>query len=788
VAVAPGDRGVAVTGDVRNSVIVTGDNVTLNVRLDAAEGALLDRLAAAPQLIPWPTPLESRPRRFADHVDRDSEAAEALAGATQHGAANVYGEPGIGKSRLLSHAANTPEAASLPDGIAYVQAQEAPLDDVLQRLFEEFYDCGSPPVRPSRSRLRRELSGRQALVVVDGLELGQEDARAVLEAAPSCSFLVASTERRLWDAAPVLLAGFELPYALDLIEQELGRALTAEERPNAERLCEALAGHPWRIREAVARARDEGRSLADAARALGPADLLEALTVEERGVLAGLAGAGGGPVGLAHVRELSAAEDVEAVLEDLERRHLVESHSARFSLAGALRPEIEARWDLEARREHAIEHYADWSERHRGEPEVAEERPAVLDLLRWARRTGRDAAAIRLGRAVDPALAASGQFGSWGEAVDVVLGAARRRGASLDEAWALHQRGTLTACVTGPELGVPDLEAARDLRERIGDHQGEAATRHNLDVVRSIVGGGGGGGGGHGPAFYVTLAFLGALAVALGVVGGLLAYDRLSGDNGSATTTTTPGGTVLIGVPDVVGHDIEDARFELADAGLAVGEERRFSADAPEGVVVAQDPVEGTQVEEGTLVALTVSAGPRPVAVPDVVGLAEEEALRRLEDEGLKGTVTERVASNEFAAGLVFVQDPAAGTEVPADSTIALTVSNGPPPDLTARLDDVTDDCSEGPCFTIVSFTLANLSRGTVPQTFEVTITAEGGDPLTIEVEGFGAGESRKFTERLGPKDTCFDPDCFATVDVDSGDVVEETNEENNIAESSVIG
>jgi hypothetical protein len=59
---------------------------------------------------------------------------------------------------------------------------------------------------------------------------------------------------------------------------------------------------------------------------------------------------------------------------------------------------------------------------------------------------------------------------------------------------------------------------------------------------------------------------------------------------------------------------------------------------------------------------------------------------------------------------------------------------------------------------------------------------------LTIEVEGFGAGESRKFTERLGPKDTCFDPDCFATVDVDSGDVVEETNEENNIAESSVIG
>jgi len=495
VAIAPGDRGVAVSGGVRNSVIVTGDNVTLNVSLEGAEGALLDRLAEAAQPVPLPTPLDSRPRRYPNHVDREEEALAVLSAAEQSGAANVYGEPGIGKSHVLSHVAYRPEASALADGIVYVPAGEAPLDDVLQALFEEFYDCGSPPARPSRARLRRELRDRQALVVVDGLEVGPEEAQELLSSAAGCRFVAASTERSVWDAAAVRLEGLQLRYALELVEQELGRALTAEERPDAERLCNALAGHPWRIREAVARARDEGRSLADAGRALDPTDILDALTSGERSVLAGLAAGGGGPVGLAHLRELTPVEDVEVVLEGLERRHLVHSHSPRYSLAGPLQPEIEARWDLDAQRERALAHYADWSERHRGEPEIAAERPAVVRLLRWAAATGHDDEAIRLGRAADPALAASGQFGSWREAIDVVLAAGRRRGDAAAEAWALHQRGTWAACVLGGGHALADLEAARDLREQIGDRAGEAATRHNLEVVRGIVGGGEGGGG-----------------------------------------------------------------------------------------------------------------------------------------------------------------------------------------------------------------------------------------------------------------------------------------------------
>jgi hypothetical protein len=206
-----GARSVAVGGDVRSSIIVTGDNVNLEVRLEDVDGALLERLASrdAPEPVALPRPLDSRPPRYANHVDREAEAVAALVGAAKVGAVNVYGEPGIGKTHVLSNAAHRPEADELPDGVVFVPADGAALDDVLQALFEEFYDCGEPPVRPSRGRLRRSLSDHEALVVVDGLKLDREGGQALVAAAPGCRFVAASTERCLWDAQAIRLEGLE---------------------------------------------------------------------------------------------------------------------------------------------------------------------------------------------------------------------------------------------------------------------------------------------------------------------------------------------------------------------------------------------------------------------------------------------------------------------------------------------------------------------------------------------------------------------------------------------------
>ena len=91
---------------------------------------------------------------------------------------------------------------------------------------------------------------------------------------------------------------------------------------------------------------------------------------------------------------------------------------------------------------------------------------------------------------------------------------------------------------------------------------------------------------------------------------------------------------VLMGgvtVPDVTGKTQADATKALEDAGLKVGKVTQASdAQTAAGTVLLQDPAAGTEVDEGSAVALTLSSGPGTAEVPDVVGMnraAAEAAL-----------------------------------------------------------------------------------------------------------------------------------------------------------------
>jgi hypothetical protein len=699
-----------------------------------------------------------------------------LAAAVEGGVVNVYGEPGIGKTHVLSHVAHDPAGGALPDGIVHVDALDAPLDDVLQALFEEFYDCGEPAARPSRSRVRRALSDRRALVVVDDLGVQREEAQAVLSAAAGCAFVVASTARSIWDGEAIQLSGLELEFALAIVEQEIGRALTPDERVEAEALCNALGGHPWRIREAAARARDEGRSLAEAARALDPTATLSALTSGEESLLAGLAAMGGGPVGLAHVRELSAVEDVGEVLDGLERRHLVLSHSPRYSIPEPLAEEIARRTDLEPLRVRAIEHFISWAEREQDPAAVAAERSAILDLLRWASRTGREEDAIRLGRATEAAFAAAGRFGAWGAAVETVLAAARRRGDAANEAWGLHQRGTRTfALDENKAAALGDLEGALEIRRKFGDRTGEAATQHNIDIIK------GGApwyrfGDGGSRWWLLALVAIGLILIAA-AVGGALALR----DDDEGPTTTTGG---LLVVPGVVGESLEDAIAELEDAGLQAAVAQPPPEDL-DPVVTEQNPAEGAEVEPGSVVNLVAVA--RSARVPDVRGLGERAALNTLANVGLRGQVTERAVSEQVPAGQVSAQDPEPQTIVPIDSVVELTVSTGPPPDLAVQIDEMDPVC-DGGCQVSVTFTVTTINDAPAREPFEVIVEVSPDGSMTIEIGGLEAGQPVQRTVTVDTEENCFDPDCTAVVTVDPEERIPDPNRDNNRAEFADSG
>jgi beta-lactam-binding protein with PASTA domain len=137
-------------------------------------------------------------------------------------------------------------------------------------------------------------------------------------------------------------------------------------------------------------------------------------------------------------------------------------------------------------------------------------------------------------------------------------------------------------------------------------------------------------------------------------------------------------------IPSVVGQSVEDAVAELTRAGLDA-QVVEVNSDRDEGTVTAQSPNAGIVVVEGTRIRINVSKGPRPVSVPNVVGLPYDQAASELQRAGF-GVARIDVDSDQ-AAGIVTDQDPNGGSEGSKGSTVTVSVSKGP---STAAIPDVT--------------------------------------------------------------------------------------------------
>jgi eukaryotic-like serine/threonine-protein kinase len=152
------------------------------------------------------------------------------------------------------------------------------------------------------------------------------------------------------------------------------------------------------------------------------------------------------------------------------------------------------------------------------------------------------------------------------------------------------------------------------------------------------------------------------LALLLLVIAGGVAYFLLTRQDDKTT------------MPRVVGLTEAQARARLADAQLEVDVDRRPS-QRKAGIVVAQTPGAGTQLNEGQRVEILVSSGLVKIPVPNVRGLKEDEAKAKLSAAGLK-TKVERVFAGA-PKGEVVEQDPRGGERVAKGSTVVLTISKG---------------------------------------------------------------------------------------------------------------
>jgi hypothetical protein len=344
--------------------------------------------------------------------------------------------------------------------------------------------------KPTDGEICRYLQDKQALVLLDDIELPRPEVESILDAAPACTFVLASPERHLWGGECTLsLGGLPEADALTLLERELGRPLTPAEQPTAQTICTALNGHPLSLRQSAAMVRDQGLTLAEVAQRIASPEeteeqALAVLPQPERRVLAALASVGGAFVHPDHINQIMGSGDANSMLESLLQRGLVRAEGPRFGLSETLLDTIHQTWDLTAATQSAMAHFTTWAEALRDAPErLLEEADAILQLLAWGVDTGRWADVIRLGQAVDGALALGRQWGAWAQVLQWVLQAARSLGDQTAQAWALHQSGTRALCLGEKRLARDALVKALRLREALGDQMGAAVTRHNLQFL-----------------------------------------------------------------------------------------------------------------------------------------------------------------------------------------------------------------------------------------------------------------------------------------------------------------
>jgi serine/threonine-protein kinase len=177
---------------------------------------------------------------------------------------------------------------------------------------------------------------------------------------------------------------------------------------------------------------------------------------------------------------------------------------------------------------------------------------------------------------------------------------------------------------------------------------------------------------------------------------------------GTAVKLSVSSGEKPVIVPQVVGQTQGSAVSTLTKLKLKPIL-RNVPSSKPVGIVVAQKPAAGKEVDPGSKVTLNVSTGSPSTTtvatttttattatvtttaararVPRVTGLAQTPALRRLNSLGFRPTVT--YVPSARPANRVVSQRPAPGTSLRRGALVRVNVSTGPNPQAPVTVPNV---------------------------------------------------------------------------------------------------
>lgn len=144
---------------------------------------------------------------------------------------------------------------------------------------------------------------------------------------------------------------------------------------------------------------------------------------------------------------------------------------------------------------------------------------------------------------------------------------------------------------------------------------------------------------------------------------------------GSTVNVVVSKGKQTSVVPNVIGSEYRDAQLKIKNSGLNANLIWDYNDSYPNGYVYDQNPRQGVQVENNTVVDIYVSKGPEMVTVPNLVNMSLDDATKALENVGLKvGNITTQ-PSDSLPDNYVIDQSIPQGTSIQKGKSIDLIVS-----------------------------------------------------------------------------------------------------------------
>jgi serine/threonine-protein kinase len=134
-----------------------------------------------------------------------------------------------------------------------------------------------------------------------------------------------------------------------------------------------------------------------------------------------------------------------------------------------------------------------------------------------------------------------------------------------------------------------------------------------------------------------------------------------------------------IGVPNVVGDTLAQARTQITKAGLTpAAPTKEFSGAVPKNHVISTSPAYGNTEPKGTTVHIVVSEGPQPATkfpVPGVINDTRSVAVATLKAKGFNPVVHKVSPQGGASPNTVVNQSPGPGVLEPKGSNVTIDVT-----------------------------------------------------------------------------------------------------------------